>query len=412
MKLKIFTTLYFILSLFLIFFVVINYNESYVISSISFNILAAVTCGFLFLIYKFYKKDNNINLNQSLDLNIINQFNSGQLNSIIKAPVVLSNDYCQSSVVSLLIKLSHEGYIKLEINSDTFVVTKIKEYDGKDELLKNTLDILFENSKIDYINFYDESFQSSKKIYNKFLKIENLMNKSSEKKIKVCEKNIYFIVLFSIILFTLEFFYIFKNVNIFHIFDNSSSLAALFILLLFDSIWILVIALSYTDPVNRNDNIKAASISSIFIVGGVYSSLLFFIMKEKSLIDILFISLSITITVLIPLLVNFTEEGKVLYAKIMIFEKFLKNITEDEAKNLLKENSNIFWVMLPYSFVFESSKKWIQIFSHIGYYIESKDSLSYESLNYLSKYEDDISNIIPGFEEYQEYIRRRDETND
>lgn len=412
MKLKIFTTLYFILSLFLTFFVVINYNESYVISSISFNILAAVTCGFLFLIYKFYKKDNNINLNQSLDLNIINQFNSGQLNSIIKAPVVLSNDYCQSSVVSLLIKLSHEGYIKLEINSDTFVVTKIKEYDGKDEVLKNTLDILFENSKIDYINFYDESFQSSKKIYNKFLKIENLMSKTSEKKIKVCEKNIYFIVLFSIILFTLEFFYIFKNVNIFHIFDNSSSLAALFILLLFDSIWILVIALSYTDLVNRNDNIKAASISSIFIVGGVYSSLLFFIMKEKSLIDILFISLSITITVLIPLLVNFTEEGKVLYAKIMIFEKFLKNITEDEAKNLLKENSNIFWVMLPYSFIFECSKKWIQIFSNIGYYIESKDSLSYESLNYLSKYEDDISNIIPGFEEYQEYIRRRDETND
>ena len=109
---------------------------------------------------------------------------------------------------------------------------------------------------------------------------------------------------------------------------------------------------------------------------------------------------------------NFTEEGKVLYAKIMIFEKFLKNITEDEAKNLLKENSNIFWVMLPYSFIFECSKKWIQIFSNIGYYIESKDSLSYESLNYLSKYEDDISNIIPGFEEYQEYIRRRDETND
>ena len=68
--------------------------------------------------------------------------------------------------------------------------------------------------------------------------------------------------------------------------------------------------------------------------------------------------------------------------------------------------------MLPYSFIFECSQKWIQIFSHIGYYIESKDSLSYESLNYLSKYEDDISNIIPGFEEYQEYIRRRDETND
>ena len=412
MKLKIFTTLYFILSLFLIFFVVINYNESYVISSISFNILAAVTCGFLFLIYKFYKKDNNINLNQSLDLNIINQFNSGQLNSIIKASVVLSNDYCQSSVVSLLIKLSHEGYIKLEINSETFVVTKIKEYDGKDEVLKDTLDILFENSKIDYINFYDESFQSSKKIYNKFLKIENLMNKSSEKKIKVCEKNIYFIVLFSIILFTLEFFYIFKSVNIFDIFNTASSIVALFLLIIFDSIWTLVIALSYTDPVNRKDNIKAASISSIFIVGGVYSSLLVFIMKEKSLIDILFIALSLGITVLIPLLVNFTEEGKVLYAKIMIFEKFLKNITEDEAKNLLKENNNIFWVMLPYSFVFESSKKWIQIFSHIGYYIESKDSLSYESLNYLSKYEDDISNIIPGFEEYQEYIRRRDETND
>ena len=412
MKLKIFTTLYFILSLFLIFFVVINYNESYIISSISFNILAAVTCGFLFLIYKFYKKDNNINLNQSLDLNIINQFNSGQLNSIIKAPVVLSNDYCQSSVVSLLIKLSHEGYIKLEINSDTFVVTKIKEYDGKDEVLKNTLDILFENSKIDYINFYDESFEFSKNIYNKFQKIENLMSKTSEKKVKVCEKNIYFIVLFSIILFTLEFFYIFKSVNIFDIFNTTSSIVALFLLIIFDSIWIFVIALSYTDPVNRKDNIKAASISSIFIVGGVYSSLLFFIMKEKSLIDILFIALSLGITVLIPLLVNFTEEGKVLYAKIMIFEKFLKNITEDEAKNLLKENSNIFWVMLPYSFIFECSQKWIQIFSHIGYYIESKDSLSYESLNYLSKYEDDISNIIPGFEEYQEYIRRRDETND
>ena len=412
MKLKIFTTLYFILSLFLIFFVVINYNESYIISSISFNILAAVTCGFLFLIYKFYKKDNNINLNQSLDLNIINQFNSGQLNSIIKAPVVLSNDYCQSSVVSLLIKLSHEGYIKLEINSDTFVVTKIKEYDGKDEILKNTLDILFENDKIDYINFYDESFEFSKNIYNKFQKIENLMSKTSEKKVKVCEKNIYFIVLFSIILFTLEFFYIFKSVNIFDIFNTTSSIVALFLLIIFDSIWIFVIALSYTDPVNRKDNIKAASISSIFIVGGVYSSLLFFIMKEKSLIDILFIALSLGITVLIPLLVNFTEEGKVLYAKIMIFEKFLKNITEDEAKNLLKENSNIFWVMLPYSFIFECSQKWIQIFSHIGYYIESKDSLSYESLNYLSKYEDDISNIIPGFEEYQEYIRRRDETND
>ena len=166
MKLKIFMTLYFILSLFLIFFVVINYNESYVISSISFNILAAVTCGFLFLIYKFYKKDNNINLNQSLDLNIINQFNSGQLNSIIKAPVNFSIDYIQSSVVSLLIKLSHEGYIKLEINSETFVVTKIKEYDGKDEILKNTLDILFKNDKIDYINFYDESFEFSKNIYN------------------------------------------------------------------------------------------------------------------------------------------------------------------------------------------------------------------------------------------------------
>ena len=272
------------------------------------------------------------------------------------------------------------------------------------------MDILFENDKIDYINFYDESFEFSKNIYNKFQKIEKLMSKTSEKKVKVCEKNIYFIVLFSIILFTLKFFYIFKSVNIFDIFNTNSSIVALIFLIFFDCIWTFIIALSYTDPVYRNDNIKAASISSIFIVGGVYSSLLFFIMKEKSLIDILFIVLSLCITVLIPLLVNFTEEGKVLYAKIMIFEKFLKNITEDEAKNLLKENSNIFWVMLPYSFIFESSKKWIQIFSNIGYYIESKDSLSYESLNYLSKYEDDISNIIPGFEEYKEYLRRKDNT--
>ena len=62
---------------------------------------------------------------------------------------------------------------------------------------------------------------------------------------------------------------------------------------------------------------------------------------------------------------NRTRYGRTMYRKINGYKTFLTNVTDEEIKNELKNNKNLFYDILPYTFVLGISDKWYAKFKDI-----------------------------------------------
>ena len=111
----------------------------------------------------------------------------------------------------------------------------------------------------------------------------------------------------------------------------------------------------------------------IFIVVSVLISLpfalLFFVVFMKSSYDILMLIVGCTCIIILTILLylmpaNAKYSGK-LKEKIDGFKYFLENPEEQEIKNIIKNDSNYFYEILPYAYAFGLSDIWINKFKNI-----------------------------------------------
>lgn len=269
----------------------------------------------------------------------------------------------EKDVTSLLLYLANKGYLKIEslkkreiiLKHKNFKIIKLKEYDGDNQEEKKFLDDLFllkdEITSKDLVDrFYYTIFKISKSINKK----EN-NDKYTDESLARVRLNLLVMIVFQILIMGgVGFFSSISNVIDILIFVPFSLGAVFYPLLLLykmqnKSILIIAIATSILT------GFLAMEGSGINIYGGILY-LAKFILESISLIILI---------ILYGTIKTKNTYGLELLHEIESFKKCLKNMNKSKIEELLYNDSEYFYEILPYTYVLGISKIWIKKFEEI-----------------------------------------------
>ena len=306
-----------------------------------------------------------------------------------------------SDAVSLLIYLANKGYIKITdrdengelLKHNNFIITKIKDYDGNDNREKIFLNGLFKRksmaslkslfAKEDSKEITDniEITQVEKKdltdsFYTTINSVLSKTNtKSNREKIYDKEstkkgKNIIIMVLVSILLIYISLYA--NGLDFEEIIGlGLASLIGLFL-------FIFGLSMFFAKFFDRNQFLKGNfSIAGSIILMAIGAAIIIFvdypILSSSLEIDNLFIAgISVCIICLAIMfasrqcLTKRTQYGIELVGKIRGFKNFLETAEKSKLEDLVNDNPTYFYDILPYTYVFGISKKWVSKFESIA----------------------------------------------
>lgn len=300
----------------------------------------------------------------------------------------LYRGHCRNKdIISLLIYLANKGYLKIEEYEETtlkvfkskeFRIIKLKEYDGdnkdeetffyglfkggRSEVTKSDLRVSF-YSTIDSIACNIGSKENKKKIFdNSILK----------------KKGIIIAMLIVEFIFSCEF-----------------SNKAWIIPLIFSPIPIAIFISLYKNP-----SVITAISGGIFlpIIGLISRFVEEEILDKEILIQYLIYSLFIIILIIfIMLMKKRTPYGKEMLEKIQGFKNFLKTAEKPRLEQLVMENPEYFYNILPYTYVLGVSNKWMKKFEDIAieppqWYDGYTDFNTYVFMSFMNSTYSSISN--------------------
>jgi uncharacterized membrane protein len=345
-------------------------------------VIPAVCLLLAYLVWNKYGKDRPV-------VETVEFYPPDNLNSLEIAYVYKGTNIASSDITSLLVYLANKGYLKITEtkskgllgDTDSFKITKLKEYDGDNEYEKDFMHGLFSighslNDEIFGVNnpYYDSDKDTTAVnvnevteddlCYNFYTTIRSITDKMQRKsnKIKVFEK---------------------------------SSLDYSLLILLF----VIVSALSIICiPSIEQNNFSAVSGASFFTlfyliifyacvrvnsVGSIISLIIFVVVSmigfsSSEILPIIFVDnvysiafmfgvlMIVGMFVFLSLMPKRTEEDSKLYGRIKGFRRFLETAEKDELVARVQENPNYFFDILPYTYVLGISKLWIKKFETIA----------------------------------------------
>lgn len=262
-------------------------------------------------------------------------------------------------VTSLLIYLANKGYVKINerkntslLSKDDFEITKLKDYDGNNNLEKTFMDGLFKYgaTKVTSNDLYDNFYRTTDKLKKEVMSKENhdlIFDKMVAKK-----ANYNLFLMFLTIIFT---FLLPLAVNGYLMFGIMPVL-----LILFYTPFYKVIA-------------KTKSIFlAVFI--GLHSGI-FFISIFSAILSMFpylltsFITAVICLILMVIIYVYMPKRNKYgmeILGKIKGFKNFLETSEKEQLEKLVLENPKYFYEILPFTYVLDISDKWISKFEKIN----------------------------------------------
>ena len=263
----------------------------------------------------------------------------------------------KKDVLSLLIYLANKGYLKIEeyekgdLTTDNFKIIKLKDYDGDNEYEKMFLEGLFNSKKqeVTYNDLYNKFYLTLNEITSK---VDNRENEELIFEKISLEKRFIILVMIFIV------FFIMTGLSIFKVGFGGPFVMCLSFLtgsLLF----------VYIEP--KAENILLACISW-GIVGLYYmmvnnsnelfniSLLAELIVEEFSLIMLI---------VFLAIIRRRTQYGTKILSKIKGFKNFLETVEKPRLEQLVMDDPEYFYNILPYTYVLDISDKWIKKFENI-----------------------------------------------
>lgn len=347
-----------------------------------------------FILWRIYGKDNQVI--ETVEFYPPEGFNSLEVGFLYKGYAE------EKDVTSLLIYLANKGYIKITDIEDkclapkdnSFVITKLKEYDGSNENEKKFLKKLFENT--DYADWIKE-----KQIINQAKENgEEISKEQAEKIVKdsIKEESVMAEDLKGNFYVTMEG--IIKNIsskkNKHLIFEKNTKIKSIFIILLIlvSSITILLIP---TREYGTNEELvitlvlfawyipwfcwgthsRAPLITKIisFLITMAY---VFYVIptlpigesfrdNNNYLFGFVFgIICIIGMVILFKSMPKRTKYGNEMLGKIRGFKKFLETAEKQELEAMVSKNPTYFYDILPFTYVLGVSDKWIKKFEIIS----------------------------------------------
>ena len=352
--------------------------------------ISAICVICIFIAFKSwidYGKDYKTN--ETIEFYPPREYNSAEVNFLYKG------EPDPHGVISLLIYLANNGYLKIEKNErdkdpQSFKIIKEKEYDGTNKYEKMFLNELFENSQSNDIDLEEAKkikekakkngekinfFEALKKAKNKPIIVnENIKCKLedaiSEIMIKIDEsdsideiieqtsrKRKKWMVIMSYIIFILIFL---KPISI-----QYENIIILFFILVMNTVLIKkFLDMKYL----HKTLIMLLPIIILTIISIIFTTTLFqMILVDPSYI----ITAIIGITTICILLIFFkimpkrTKYGLEILERINGFKNFLEIAEKSQLEAMIEKNPEYFYEILPYTYGLEMSEKWINKFKNI-----------------------------------------------
>lgn len=332
----------------------------------TFSIVVIGICILLvfisYMIWGNYGKDDEVV--ETVEFYPPEGYNSAEIGFLYKGSV--SDD----DVISLLIYLANKGYLKIEeSDDDEFKIIKLKEYDGENAYEKLFLDGMFENN--------EKTSVTKKDLYNNFYitieKIEQKIN-SKENKYKIFKKSslgkrkyLKMMIVFIICLISIKPVMICKNDE-----NLIASWFAVVFIIFFGCMINLIQLLSYKLSDNYSHKRLLFSNISFFVVACLcihFYDYLLPILKLNKIYLITYIIGIVCITILvffIKIMPKRTTYGNEILGKLRGFKNFLEVAEKQQLEELVDKNPEYFYDILPYTYVFGVSSKWIEKFKVIG----------------------------------------------
>lgn len=316
------------------------------------------------------------------------------------------------AIISTLVQLANKGYIKIEeiekkgvINTKTFRIIKLKNYDENDYVEKTFFNGLFKYGEPDpdviekyirdaeikgekisrfklnsYKRYLPIKVVTEKNLKNKFYTTINSIkrhleynkdeiyekNDKKQHKIKSTLKNICFLALCNI--------FIQSNAILLHkiltVVVLQFSIVKLFNIIFFDRRKTVGNLLSV---------IIFGGLSTYFIKNFVYPCMI--LNAEVKQFYIIVLVGMIVLAILNILMSKRTAYGTQILGQIKGFRRFLENAEKGQLETLVEENPEYFYDILPYTYALGVSKKWMKQFETIAIQPPEWYDSSYSSFN-------------------------------
>lgn len=268
------------------------------------------------------------------------------------------------AIVSLLIYLASKGYLKIEeienkalfASTKDFIIYKLKEYDGTNEIEKLFFNGLFRTrsavTSSDLTNRFYITVNHIKKLLNKR---EN-KTKIFDKKSLSLKKLIIPMMLIIFVLITAKSFY------------DAGMLSELPVALIFPGIGfsLMISILTSSGPIS----------TKIFIViwgllfGGIPTFLIILpVIFSNSISAITYLIGILCIIVLYvfrKIILKRTPFGSEILGKIKGFKRFLETAEKDQLEAMVEKEPEYFYNILPYTYALGVSDKWVEQFENIA----------------------------------------------
>ena len=308
------------------------------------------------LLWRLYGKDNKVV--ETVEFYPPEGLNSAELAYIYKG---VAED---EGIISLLISLANKGYLRIEdfgkknlIDDKDFRITKLKEYTGNNETEKEFFDGLFKKkNSVTNEDLYDSFYKTIRSIKSKL--------ESKENKNKIFEKS----SLSKIIWLALMCIVILLLITVKPI-VNTSAGEDLPFLLAFPIIGfsvILLVGFRHTNIIIKIFRIVwGALFGGIPLVVEITPILVEEVPQYLTsyIIGLICIAIIIVFAKIMP---KRTKYGSAMLGKIKGFKRFLEVAEKEELENLVSENPQYFYYILPYTYALGVSDKWVKQFESIA----------------------------------------------
>lgn len=339
-------------------------------------IIFVVIC---FILWKKYGKDNEVI--ETVEFYPPEGFNSAETGFLYKGKAD-NND-----VISLLIYLANKGYIKIsEISegssfliSNIFKITKIKEYDGNNKNEKIFLDGLFnkKNSASGFeilknIQSKDQNIDNSVQevttadLYNNFYTVIDMIKSninSKENKYRIFEKSSlkkgFLVILMILITFIL--------ITVKPVIEYRSAYDLIFAIL-FPAIGFSVLFIT----VFGKAPISQKLFGLVWCFGFAAKPLISIVLPALLVDPIYLITYIVGLICILAMILLFklmpkrTQFGNQILGKIQGFKNFLEIAEKPKLEELVMQDPEYFYNILPYTYVLGVSDKWINKFETIA----------------------------------------------
>ena len=268
-------------------------------------------------------------------------------------------------LISLLIYLAYKGYIKIENTSkrvflfkkNDFKITLLKEYDGESQYEKKLINILFSDGKRFYVDkrrlkdpYIAHELYVLKKEINSKKNRDTIYDMNKARKIIWIDLMIVAISAFIIIA---------SIINEEFILTITKMVTTAF------SLWAVILVNQIKTKRNYIYKICNGFILVAFIIPEIIGSI-YYIIIEKQLINsttfIVEIISLLTLMIFEKAMPKRNKFGSEILGKIRGFKRFLETAEKEQLEQLVSENHEYFYSILPYTYALGVSKKWVKQF--------------------------------------------------